>query len=637
MMKRFLPYFTCILLCFLPLWLLAQHSSNSKAIRLYDKALQLYKQREYLPTMKQLDEVLKADSLFAEAYLLKGDLFSDLKQPEKAIKEYNNALAIDTAVFPPAYYIIANLQFGMEQYAEARKNYFKYLAFHPKNQVELEKVSRNLPLCEFRMKLMANPVSFNPVNLGEAVNSFGYEYINSVSVDEEQMYFTRRGADRRDNESFFESHKENGQWCPATELGEPINTSGNEGALCLSPDRMSFYLTCCSRFDSYGSCDLYTSQRYGNQWTEPMNLGKTVNSTAWDSQPCLASDGRTLYFVSSRKGTKGGSDIFCTVKQADGTWSQPVNLGDSINTPADEMAPFIHADGRTLYFSSEGHPGMGGADLFVSRMDINGNWTKAVNIGYPVNTKGDEINLVINAGGDAAYISSDKEGGFGNVDIYRFELPKEARPQPVSYVEGRVFDKKDRHPLGASFELIDLATSQIIVRSTSDAATGEFLLCLPVDHDFALNVTCQGYLFYSKNFSLSDKSGKESPKQLDIPMQPVSIGETVILHNIFFETDKFELKPESKAELDKLVEFMLNNTSMTIEISGHTDNTGAEQHNLDLSEQRALAVYNYLVANGIAKERLSYKGYGKSKPIDINDTPEGRANNRRTEFSVVSM
>lgn len=636
-MKSAVISFFILFLISSPFYSSGQHSKNAKAIRLYDKALQLYDQREYMLTMKQLGEVLKEDSTFAEAYLLRGDLFSDLKQPEQAIPEYKKALAIDSAIFPPAYYIIANLQFSLENYTEAKANYLKYLSFHPKGQVELSKVSNNLPLCDYRLKMMANPVPFNPVNVGDAVNTNGYEYINSVSVDEEQMYFTRRGADRRDNESFFESHKENGKWSLATELGEPINTPGNEGALCLSPDRMSFYLTCCSRYDSYGSCDLYTSQRHGNQWTEPKNLGKTVNSTAWDSQPCLSSDGRTLYFVSSRKGSKGGSDIFCTVMQSDGSWNSPVNLGDSINTPADEMAPFIHADGRTLYFSSEGHPGMGGADLFVSRMDINGNWTKAVNIGYPVNTKGDEINLVINAGGDAAYISSDKEGGFGNIDIYRFQLPKEARPQPVSYVEGRVFDKRDQHPLGASFELIDLATNRIIVRSTSDAVTGEFLLCLPTDHDYALNVTCQGYLFFSKNFSLTNGSGKENPQQLDIPMQPVSVGETVILHNIFFGTDQFELKPESIAELDKLVEFMQRNTTMTIEIGGHTDNTGAEQHNNDLSEQRALAVYNYLVEHGIVKERLTYKGYGKSKPIDTNDTPEGRANNRRTEFSVVSM
>lgn len=636
-MKSNFQYLFCFILFLTPFLSPGQHSKNPKAIRLYDKAIQLYDQREYMLAMKQLTDVIIEDSTFAEAYLLRGDLFNDLKQPEKAIPEYQKALSIDSAIFPPAYFIIANLQFSIEQYTEAKANYLKYLSFHPKGQIELGKVSVNLPLCDFRLRMMAAPVPYNPVNIGEAVNSNGYEYINSVSVDEEQMYFTRRGADRRDNESFFESHKENGQWSTATELGEPINTSGNEGALCLSPDRMSFYLTCCSRYDTYGSCDLYTSQRYGNQWTEPKNLGKVVNSTSWDSQPCLSSDGRTLYFVSSRKGSKGGSDIYCTVLQADGSWSIPVNLGDSINTIADEMAPFIHADGRTLYFSSEGHPGMGGADLFVSRMDINGNWTKAVNIGYPVNTRGDEINLVINAGGDAAYISSDKAGGFGNTDIYRFELPKEARPQPVSYVEGKVFDKKDLHPLGASFELIDLATNRIIVRSTSDAVTGEFLLCLPTDHDYALNVTCQGYLFFSKNFSLTNGSGKENPQQLDIPMQPVSVGESVILHNIFFEIDQFELKPESKAELDKLVEFMLKNTTMTIEIGGHTDNTGAERHNLDLSEQRALSVYNYLVEHGVSKDRLTYKGYGKSKPIDTNDTPEGRANNRRTEFSVVSM
>ncbi len=416
----------------------------------------------------------------------------------------------------------------------------------------------------------------------------------------------------------------------------PVNSSGNQGALCLSPDGMKLFITCCSRRDSYGSCDLYVSYRRGSSWSEPENLGPDVNSTAWDSQPCLSADGHSLYFVSSRRGGYGGSDIWKCILQPDGSWSSPVNLGDRINTSSNEMAPFIHEDGHTLYFSSSGHPGMGGADLFVSRQDSSGKWSKPVNLGYPVNTRNDEINLVINAGGDAAYISSAKEGGFGNTDIYRFELPKEARPSPVSYVKGKVYDKNDGHPLAAAFELIDMQSGKSVVSSVSDVTNGEFILSLPVDKDYALNVSCTGYLFYSRNFSIHDGHEPGNPVNLDVPMQAMLVGEKVVLHNIFFDTDKFDIKPDSKAELDKLVEFLGKNPGMKIEISGHTDNVGSVAHNLQLSQDRANSVFSYLINNGINKDRLSFKGYGETVAIDTNDTPEGRAHNRRTEFKVLA-
>jgi outer membrane protein OmpA-like peptidoglycan-associated protein len=399
---------------------------------------------------------------------------------------------------------------------------------------------------------------------------------------------------------------------------------------------MLLFMTCCSRRDTYGTCDLYVSRRRGNLWSEPLNLGERVNSSAWDSQPCLSADGRTLYFVSTRKGGFGGSDIWRTTIGENGDWEIPVNLGDTINTPSNEMAPFIHQDGRTLYFSSSGHPGMGGADLFISRMNPSGAWSKPTNLGYPVNTKNDEINLVINTGGDAAYISSAKEGGFGNTDIYRFELPAEVRPAIVSYVKGKVYDRNDLHPLAASFELIDMQSGKTVVTSISDGIDGSFLLSLPVDKDYALNVSCKGYLFYSQNFSISNGRDIHNPLQLDVPMQPLVVGEKVVLRNIFFDTDLYELKPESTAELNKLVEFLSKNPTMNIEIGGHTDNVGTDAHNLELSRNRAKAVYDFLVAHGVASHRLSSTGYGKSMPVDTNETPEGRANNRRTEFKVIS-
>jgi outer membrane protein OmpA-like peptidoglycan-associated protein len=361
-----------------------------------------------------------------------------------------------------------------------------------------------------------------------------------------------------------------------------------------------------------------------------------VNTTAWESQPCLGADGRTLYFVSTRRGGFGGSDIWESTLSDEGYWGTPVNLGDTINTTADEMAPFIHPDGHTLYFSSRGHMGMGGADLFVSRKAADGHWQKPENIGYPVNSKNDEINLIINAKGTEAFISAEREKGYGNMDIYRFELPVQYRPAMVSFVHGKVFDKNTSVPLLASLELIDMQSNKVIVSSWSDMVTGEFVMSLPVDKDYALNVSCKGYLFYSQNFSVSKENDSVNPVKLDIPMQPFEVGGKVILKNIFFETDKYELLPDSKAELGKLINFLQKNASLHIEIGGHTDNEGSDPHNMTLSQNRAKAVYDYLLTNGITSGRLTFKGYGETLPVAGNDTPEGRAMNRRTEFKVIS-
>jgi len=616
-------------------------TGKTRSEKQFEKAVQLYNRHDFANALRAVDQLIEDDPAFAKAWLLKGDMFNDLKEYDKAVFAYNKAVAIDSTVFPPTYYIMANLYFDMEMYVEAKANYLKYIAFNPKIQEELKRTATNMLLCDFRLGMMKTPVPFNPVNIGPNVNSSGYEYINAVSLDEGQLYFTRKGSDIKSDESFYRSisaQSATGQlnWSPAIEIGAPINTPGNEGALCVSPDGMTIIITCCSRRDSYGSCDLYLSHKAGSNWSEPENLGELVNSTAWESQPCLAVDGRTLFFVSTRRGGYGGSDIWKSVLQDDGYWGAPVNLGNAINTSSDEMAPFIHPDGNTLYFSSRGHMGMGGADLFVSRLDDTGIWQQPENIGYPVNTKRDEINLIINARGTEAFISAERENGFGNIDIYRFEMPEQSRPASVSYVNGKVYDKNTLLPLSAAIELIDMQKNTVIVNSSSDPVTGEFLMSLPVDKDYAVNISRSGYLFYSTNFNVSKGNDSLNPIKLDIPMQPLAVGEKVVLHNIFFETDKYELLTYSKSELERLIAFMTKNTTTTIEIGGHTDSEGSDTHNLQLSQNRAKAVYDYLISNGVKAERLTYKGYGETTPISSNDTPEGRANNRRTEFKVIS-
>jgi outer membrane protein OmpA-like peptidoglycan-associated protein len=529
------------------------------------------------------------------------------------------------------------------RYQDAKNDYEKFMSYPNVPAEKRDRSTNSVHACDFGIDAMAHPVPFHLDNLGDNVNSPLDEYVNAITTDGQRLYFTRklpRNAETIDQgnefeEDFFFCDKQDTGWAKAVNLGPPINTHGNEGALCISPDGKLIFFAACNRPDSYGSCDIYWSRKVGLNWTVPENLGPTVNSPAWDSQPSFSSDGKTLYFASKRAGGKGSSDIWKTELQPDGSWTEPVNLGDSINTRAEEMAPFIHPDDQTLYFSSRGHPGMGGLDLFYSRKDAAGNWTKPVNLGYPINTYADEITLVVNANGDLAYVSSDKPGGKGRQDIYSFTLYKEARPHKATYFKGIVYNKETRKKLGAKFELIDLESGKTVILSTSDPVTGEFLLSLPVNKNYALNVSKEGYLFYSDNFSLEGDNTVTKPFVKDIPLQEINVGQTVILKNIFFDTDKYDLKDESKVEMGKLIDLLNKNPKIRIELSGHTDNAGSEEHNMTLSTKRAEAVYTYLIQHSIAKERLTYAGFGFSRPIDTNETEQGRANNRRTEFKVI--
>jgi outer membrane protein OmpA-like peptidoglycan-associated protein len=337
--------------------------------------------------------------------------------------------------------------------------------------------------------------------------------------------------------------------------------------------------------------------------------------------------------VSDRRGGYGSYDIWKSNIQTDGNWSMPVNLGSKINTKYDEQSPFIHPDDLTLYFSSNGWPGLGQKDIFISRLDTLNEWSQPINLGYPINTYGEENGLTINAKGTKAFFSSDNFGGYGGFDIYSFDLPQKLRPTPVNYVKGIVFDEDTKEKLSAIVDIVDIKTSKSIHVALSDAIDGSFLATLPNNREYSLNVSKKGYLFYSENFSVEkNKVGK--PIILEVPLQKIAVGKKVVLKNIFFDTNKYDLKPESVAELAKMIEFLNENTKVEIELSGYTDNVGDDSYNLNLSQNRAKAVYDYLKNNGININRLNYKGYGKANPVADNKTEEGRANNRRTEFLI---
>ena len=616
---------------------------DKRAIKYFYTAIDAYQAKNIEKAIGEVKRAVAQDPLFTEAYILQGDIYAEDRDYEKAVDSYQAAVRTNNPFSPSLYFILANMQLSIGRYDDSRLNYLRFLEFDQIPEQKKRLAENNLKNCDFAIRCVANPVPFNPENLGDSVNSRFDEYINAITSDEQWLYFTRKNPrnsltldqNQEYEEDFYVSGRVDSAWREAVSLGAPINSHGNEGALNISPDGKYLFFAACNRDDGYGSCDIYWAKRSGERWTQPENLGPVVNSAQWDSQPSFSSDGKTLYFASKRAGGKGSSDIWKTELQPDGQWSAPVNLGDSVNSRSEEMAPFIHPDDQTLYFSSKGHPGLGGFDLFYSRKSMIGEWTRPVNLGYPINTHSDEITLIVNAKGTVAYISSDKLGGMGRQDVYRFLLYKEARPLLTTYFKGIVFDEETGDKLEARFELIDLATARTCTESSSDRETGTFLLVLPIEKNYALNVSKDGYLFYSDNFLLTGSNSQSRPFVKNIPLKPIKIGESVILKNIFFDTDQYVLKEESLAELQKLTGLLLKNPNLKIELRGHTDNVGTAEHNLELSRNRAKAVYDFLVQHDISATRLSFDGFGFSQPIDVNTTEQGRANNRRTEFKVV--
>jgi outer membrane protein OmpA-like peptidoglycan-associated protein len=620
-------------------------SKSKKAQKAYMKATEYYQANDLPFALIELEKATDTDPLFIEAWMLKGDIKEDQKKIEEAITCYQKAIDINPDFFPRNFYNLARMEITIGKYIESKEHYEAYLSYPDPNPNLMDKIKSDLNNCYFAIEAMKHPVPFAPINLGDSINSVYDEYSPTLTIDEQTMIVTLlRPSDgltitgRPFEEDFYISLKNSdGTWGKKKELGTPLNSHGNEGCPSVSSDGKILYFTICNRSDGLGSCDIYYSERIGNSWSSPKNMGIKVNSSAWDTQPSISQDGNTLYFTSSRSGTKGTSDIWKTTKDEYGNWTTPVNLGDSINTDRDEQCPFIHPDGKTLYFCSNGRPGMGNYDIFYSRMDDNGNWSSAKNIGYPINSFDAEGFLFVNPQGNKAYFASAKYGGKGGMDIYSFDLYEEARPTAVTYMKGTVYDSKTKQRLQAKFELIDLSTSKTVAQSNSDAQSGEFMVSLPTDRNYALNVSRDGYLFHSENFELKGIHSQVKPYMKDILLQPIETGSIVVLKNIFFDFDKYDLLPESQVELNRLVDLLNKNSKMKIEIGGHTDNKGTKEYNQLLSQNRAKSVYDYLVQHSIDKTRLTYKGYGLTLPIDTNDTEEGRANNRRTEFKVIEF
>lgn len=608
---------------------------NKKASALFNLAYTRAQNGEFDRAITLLNDAVKIDPRFVDAYLSLGGVHGEMKKYEDAVKDFEQAMQLDS-VYSKYYLLPYSIDLaGAGRFDDALRSINRFLEIPDLNP-------RSRKSGEFRKKTFEFAVSmekksdknyvFAPVNLGDSINTVNLEYFPALTIDGKKLFFTRRIGN---NEDLYESTNENGVWRKAIPLPGNINTPNfNEGAEIISQDGKWLLFTGCNFPGGFGSCDLYISYLTRTGWSRPENLGRNVNSEYWESTPSLSPDKRDLYFSSNMPGGYGGKDIWVCHRDYNGNWSEPENLGPDINTAGDESTPFIHADNQTLYFNSTGHPGYSDEpDIFVSHKLPGGKWSTPQNLGYPVNTIDDEGSLFIAADGHTAFYSSDRADSKGGLDIYTFQLPQDVRPLQTLWVKGNVFDKKTNEGLPSAVILTDLKTGDTVSRIQTDE-DGEFLVTLPVGKDYAFTVKRKGYLFFSANYDVS-KTLPDETFTARIGLQPIEINASVILKNIFFDTRKTDLKPESVSDLNNVISLMNENPTMKVEIIGYTDSIGTVADNLKLSQGRAMSVVNFLISKGISRDRLKYTGKGKADPIADNSTEEGRALNRRTELKVI--
>jgi outer membrane protein OmpA-like peptidoglycan-associated protein/Tol biopolymer transport system component len=627
-------------------------TANSKAQKAYANGMRMSFNGQPDQALSDFNKAIQLDPLFIDAYVEWANTQNQLGRLAEAEKGYEKALALDSLYDSSIYYSLGIVEFEQQKFDQANIHFQKYLSSGKTNEKRKAKAESYLMNSKFAAKAIQNPVPFNPVNIGPAINTPESEYLPTLSADGNTLIYT---AVRGGQEDFYRSKKVNGQW----QTGEPVvalNTTSNEGAHSISADGKLLVFTACHRKDGLGSCDIFFSEFLNNNWTRVKNIGPSINTAGWESQPSLSADGKTLFFVSEKAGGIGGKDIWVSNRQPNGIWSNPINLSKPVNSNLDEQSPFFHADGKTLYFMSNGHPGLGGFDLYFSRLQDDETWIEPVNLGFPINTMANEGALSVSLDGSTAYFATDllkvqsgissfeNPQGKATTDIYSFQLPLQNRPMPTTYVKAIVQDAISGKALQANVEVVNMSSGRIHAKSVSDEI-GEFLITLPIGKNYAMNVSKSKYLFHSEHFELSEAASLDQPFLLKISLYPIPdasqstgnapISKPVTLKNVFFETGSAALKDNSRIELNRLKEFLQENSEMKIQINGHTDNVGSDLDNLVLSENRSKAVFDYLVKSAIDSKRLKYKGFGESTPIADNATEEGRRQNRRTEFVMI--
>ena len=604
-----------------------------------DQAMSHFNLGERDKALQLVNKSIEANPTVADAYSLQAMLYDDKGDTTSARKSYENCIAV-APMFRPSYYYFAEYQFRKKQFSEALKwlDTFETIPQKPGYQEAKHKASpkliekaqrlRGIVISAQEDQLIGAEVKM--VNAGAAINSDLNEYWPGMPFNGKTFVFTRlMPSPAGFQEDFYYSALEGEVFAKAKPVPGKINTPNNEGTLSISADGRSLYYSRCNQPGDSGSCDVYVSILTDKGWEYGYNLGAPINAKSWESQPSVSGDGHTLVFSSNRSGGLGGKDLWMSTLK-NGIWSKPKNLGPSINTVGNEESPFLHYDGQTLYFSSTGLPGYGGIDMFMSRLQANGTWTTPINLGNVINSSDDDFGMYIDPWGQGGFIQSDRKGGYGGLDIYKFNLPSKFKPKAVTYVQGKVIDKTTRKPVRGLVELVDLSVNKVVFSDSIES----FFIPLHAGGNYAMHVRAIGYKFDSRNFQPKD-TGLKNPFVIVSELEPFKENDIIVLKNIFFDTDKFELKPESLSEIQVLEGILKANPTMVLEVRGHTDNLGNDQHNLELSKNRAAALVQALVSRGISEKRFVAKGYGATLPMADNATESGRALNRRTEIKVL--
>ena len=588
----------------------------------------------YLSSRKERAEAI--------TYFKKASRAASSNYNESSYKE-KNAPLITYKYLGDAYHL--NYQFD-----KAIEAYEKFMAMMAENKSTdktlLEEVRRRIEMCKTGQRLVANPVKINIQNLGGNVNSAYADYSPVLSADQKNLYFTSRrpggvGGQKDDEGNFMENiytaKKTEKGWSVAQNIGAPINTDVNEASVGISPDGQTILVY----RDDNGDGNIYSTTLNGDKWTTPVKLNDNINTKYWEPSAFFSADGNTLYFTSNRPGGYGARDLYTSKRTPGGDWEKAVNMGPAINTPYDEDAPFIHADGVTLSFSSNAHNTMGGFDIFTTMLSKDSVWSEPMNVGYPINTTDDDIFYVISPNGLIAYFSSFREGGFGEKDNYMATF-LEKKETPLTMVKGTVIDELGIPAQNVTITVTDNETEKVVGVYHANSKTGEFLFILPPGKNYNITYQADNHLFYSENMEIP-KESKYFEINKEIKLPPIVVGSKIILNNIFFDFDKATLRPLSNVEIKNLVNIMKANPTMHVEISGHTDSKGSAAYNQKLSEDRAQSVVSRLIESGIDAKRMTAKGYGKSMPVapnknkDGSDDPEGRQLNRRVEFKITEI
>lgn len=633
---RFFP----LLLLFLSSTLLSQISQDvfkKKDEKLFEKANRLLINRQPEEALKIYSKIEKDYSDNRLLLLKIATAHLELQNDDLSITYLEKIAATGYNQEPRVYSTLGGLYKRKGLYQLALDNYQVFLSIVTHDSALKEKALLEIQQLVFILEARANSEDIILHPLPDAINTSDSEYLPQFSIDGKRIIFTRRYHHQED---IFEAS--NSDSAIVVTPIDRINTRLNEGAHCISADGKTLIFTHCNDKIGYGSCDLYESQKTITGWSSPRNLGSMVNSRSWDSQPSLSVDGQTLYFISNRKGSQGGKDIWISSK-VDGQWTLPKNLS-ALNTAGNEESPFIHADNKTLFYRSNALLGMGGYDIYMSRKATD-DWGHPIHLGVPINTPGNDGALVVSLDGTRGFLATDNYLGknLGHLDIFEFVLPSKYRPQPMTFMKGRITDGLTLFPIRAVIEVIDLHSSESISSSKCDI-NGEFLIAIPVKERLLINIHSEGYLFYSDHIEYDSVRYQVAPfvKNIRLSRLPADTDivneikqEPIVLNNIFFESDKSVLLPESMTEIKYLFQLLVDNPSLSIEIVGHTDDIGSEEDNLLLSRMRADAVRQELLNFGIGPQRVQARGLGESFPVDTNKTPEGRAKNRRTEFIII--